>query len=112
LEAGSFHWCSVTGVLREQEATDTSWNTEGSKNIRKLLHCEGDWALARVAREVVESPSLEIFKSHPDIVLGNWIYLALLEQGVGLDDLQEVPSNLNYSVIRSRINMQCQKKCS
>ena len=27
----------------------------------------------RLPREVVESPSLEIFKSHLDMVLGNWL---------------------------------------
>ena len=37
---------------------------------------------------VVESPSLEILQSHLDMVLGNWLSVALLEQGVGPDDLQ------------------------
>lgn len=32
-------------------------------------------------REVMEPLCLEIFKSHLDIVLGNCLYLALLEQG-------------------------------
>ena len=31
-----------------------------------LLHSEGDGALEQAAREVVESPSLEIFKTHLD----------------------------------------------
>ena len=35
----------------------------------------------RLSREVVESPSLEIFKSHLDMVLGSWLWVALLEQG-------------------------------
>jgi len=38
-----------------------------------LFYCEGDQALAQVAREVVKSPSLEIFKGHLDTVLGNWL---------------------------------------
>jgi len=34
----------------------------------------------RLPREAVESPSLEIFKSHLDMVLGNQLEAALLEQ--------------------------------
>lgn len=44
----------------------------------------------RVARELLKSPSLEICKSHLDMVLGSWLKMALLEQGGdGQDDLQE-----------------------
>jgi len=32
-------------------------------------------------REVVESPSLKLFKSHLDIVLDSCHYVSLLEQG-------------------------------
>ena len=35
----------------------------------------------RLPREVVAPPSLEIFKSHLDIVLSNWHQVALHEQG-------------------------------
>jgi len=41
-----------------------------------------------LARDVVAASSLEIFKSHLDTVLGNWLLVALLEQRVGPDDLQ------------------------
>jgi len=34
----------------------------------------------RFLREIVECPSLEIFKSHLNIVLGNWLQVDLLEQ--------------------------------
>ena len=34
----------------------------------------------RLPREAVESPSLEIFKSHLDTILGNWFWVALFEQ--------------------------------
>jgi len=39
-------------------------------------------------REVVESPSLEIFKTHLDKVLFSLLWVSLLWQGVGLDDPQ------------------------
>jgi len=34
----------------------------------------------RLLRKVVESPSLEIFKSYLHTVLGNWLCVALLDQ--------------------------------
>ena len=34
-----------------------------------------------LTKEVVESPSFDILKSHLDMVLGNLFYVALLEQG-------------------------------
>ncbi|KAK4816119.1 hypothetical protein QYF61_011355 [Mycteria americana] len=36
----------------------------------------------RLPRDVMESPSLEILKSHLDAVLGNRLWVALLEQGI------------------------------
>jgi len=47
-------------------------------------------------REVVESPSLEIFKPQLDRVLSILLYLNLLEQRVGLYDL---PRSLPTSAI-------------
>lgn len=41
----------------------------------------------RLPTEVAKSPSLQIFKSHLVVVLGNWFCLS------------RVPSNLNHSVI-------------
>jgi len=40
----------------------------------------------RLPREVVGSPSLEIFKSYLDMVLGNQLWVALVEQE-GLDQM-------------------------
>jgi len=45
----------------------------------------------RLPREAVESPSLEIFKSHLDVVPGNQLWVTLLEQGVGAGDLHRSP---------------------
>ena len=42
----------------------------------------------RLPREVVESPSLEIFKTRLDKVLCNLLWVTLLRQGVGLGDPQ------------------------
>jgi len=42
----------------------------------------------RLSRGVVESPSLKIFKNHPDMVLGNQLQMALFEQG----DLDQMTS--------------------
>ena len=42
----------------------------------------------RLRREVVESPSLEIFQTHLDAVLCSLLWVTLLGQGVGLGDPQ------------------------
>ena len=54
----------------------------------------------RLPRGVVESPSLEKFKSGLDVVLGNLLKVTLLEQG-GLEKMssREVSSKFSYSVI-------------
>jgi len=58
-------------------------------NMRKnffTLRVTEPWP--RLPREVVESPSLEIFKTHLDAVLCSLLWVTLLGQGVGLDDPQ------------------------
>jgi len=42
----------------------------------------------RLPREVVQSPSLEIFKTRLDKVLYSLLWVTLLRQGVGLGDPQ------------------------
>ena len=42
----------------------------------------------RLPRQVVDSPSLEIFKTRLDKVLCSLLWVTLLQQGVGLDDPQ------------------------
>lgn len=44
-----------------------------------------------LSREAVESPSLGTLRSHLAIVLGDWLQVVLLEQGVGPDALQRSP---------------------
>lgn len=53
----------------------------------------------RLPGEVVESPSLELFKSHLNMALGSLFYVTLLEQTVWTKRLPDVPSNLSHSVI-------------
>ena len=48
----------------------------------------------RLPSEFVELPFLEIFKSHLDMVLGNWLRWHFLIRGLGQDDLQRsVPTS-------------------
>ena len=49
----------------------------------------------RLPREVVESPSLEIFQTHLDKVLCSLLWVTLLWQGVGLGDPQRSLPTLN-----------------
>ncbi|QEA01227.1 hypothetical protein D0439_22375 [Lysinibacillus fusiformis] len=52
-------------------------------------------------REVAEAPSTEIVKTQLDTVLGNLLWVTPLEQGGWTRSSQEVPSNLNHSVIQA-----------
>ena len=53
----------------------------------------------RLPREVVESPSPEIFKTRLDAVLCSLLWVTLLRQGGWTRRPTEVPSNLYHSVI-------------
>lgn len=96
---GCFLWCPVIGI----EEMATNWNTGDS-----VLTSENTFLLffsVQVTKKwhglpkgVVESSSLEIFKSCLDMILCKQVYVALLDQGDRWDDL-EVPSNFSSSVI-------------
>ena len=53
----------------------------------------------RLPREAVESPSLEIFKTRPNVVLCSLLWVTLLRQGGWTRWPTDVPSNHNHSVI-------------
>ena len=69
-------------------------------NMRKNffpLRVTGPWP--RLPREVVESPSLEIFQTRLDAVLCSRLWVTLLGQGVGLGDPQRslpTPTMLSF----------------
>ena len=51
-----------------------------SATQKTLLRCVSDRLPAQVAQRDCGTLSLEIFKSHPDMVLGYWVQVSLLEQ--------------------------------
>jgi len=64
MEPGAFQWCSGHKLKHRRF----------SLNIRKHVFTERvmeHWH--RLPQKVVESPSLELFKSLLDTVLGNWL---------------------------------------
>lgn len=67
-------------------------NAEGLIKVTVLYgkHLFTLWVIEhwhRLPGETLESPSLEILRRHPDMILGTLLWVSLLEQGVGLDDL-------------------------
>lgn len=47
----------------------------------------------RFSREFVKCSSLKILKIQPGITQSNLLYFPILRRGIGLDDLQGVPSS-------------------
>lgn len=76
IEPGPFQWCPVTprhkAIHTKQKTRDSLWISWDL-----FFYCE-HWS--RLHKEVGESPSLETVKWPLDMVLGNWLHLALFEQ--------------------------------
>lgn len=84
-EAGFFQWYKVT----EQETVGTDWNMGvfiwTSGNTFSTVRVTEQWH-----RLPIDSPPLQISNSYLDMVLANWIYVALPEQwGAAQDDVQK-----------------------
>lgn len=95
-------------LASEPETMGLNWNTGGSHwtsgNTFVLWACQ---LWHNLAREFVETPSLEILKSFLDIVPGSWLYMALLKQGSWTRWLPGVPSNFSYSVVLQALSRDC-----
>jgi len=105
--------CIVIIFLKKQTKNQLNWTVQIDladrhklKHRRFCLSIRKHFFTVRVAewrrwlrREVVESPSAEMLKTHLYTALGNWLWVALLEQRRWTRWHPEVPSNLNHSVV-------------
>lgn len=64
----------------------------------KFFYCVGARALEQLPKEVVESPSLEMFKTHQDMILCNLSWMNLLEQEGRMSCSLEIPFHTSYSM--------------
>ena len=78
-EPGSFQWCPVTG----QEAMGTNWKTEGSIWTSGNTFLLWGWQSTDTscAERLWSLSPWTYWKKHLYIILGNWLQVALLEQG-------------------------------
>lgn len=79
IDPDSILWCRVP----RQESIDTNCPLKFPLNSRKHLftvQVSEHWHM--LTRVVVISPSMEIFKIHLNVVLGNLLWVSLLEQGL------------------------------
>ena len=91
---------SSSGVPRLSSVVSSD-KSKWAQTIRKhtfTVRTTGHWS--RLHSEAVEFPSSEIFKTPPDTVLTNLLWMTLLDQGRGWTRWPlEVPSKLSYFMI-------------
>ena len=95
---GSFQWCTVTG----QGTVDKLEHRKSHTNTRKNFTVRVRECWNRLSRDVVESLSLEIFKTHLNVFQSNLLSEPALTVEVGLDGSPEVPSK-PYSSEKSTV---------
>ena len=81
-------------------------HTPEPRRARRTLRVTEPWP--RLPREVVESPSLEIFQTRLDVVLCSLLWGTLLGQGVGLGDPQRslpTPTMLGFCVLGPAVSL-------
>lgn len=92
-EPGSFQWQDMRQWTKPETWEDLY------KHQKILFYCESDQILVQCTPplpwEVKGSPFMEIFQSHLDTVLGNWLWMALLELGDGTRPSPKASFNLN-----------------
>lgn len=69
LDLGSFQWCLVTGPAAM--GINKRFPLNNRKHFFFTMRATEQWN--RLLRDTVDSPSLEIFESPPDTVLGSWL---------------------------------------
>ena len=74
-------------------ASSLPWSDEICEDALTAVHLRYG---SRLPREFVESPSLEIFKTHLDKVLCSLLWVTLLGQGVGMGDPQRSLPTPNF----------------
>lgn len=75
-----------------------------------LFYYACDWTLNCWPRADLESRSLEIFKDCLDMVLGNLLWVSVLEHGVGLDFLQRFIPTLAIVWSKLMVLYHCREK--
>ncbi|KAK4817918.1 hypothetical protein QYF61_002759 [Mycteria americana] len=76
------------GCQDQRQWAQTETREVPSEQQETLFYCVGDWALAQIAQGGCGVSILGDVQKPLNMVLGSLLWVALLEQGVGPDDLQ------------------------